>query len=287
LPTVLDLINTQTAFANNHVENNGRNTSLTWRSRSSPAISISDAALPIQLAEQWLQAIYEYKDLLDEMLQNLRDFLVSTYRVYQPIATEKQWQAFLATKVLRENLINTWIERRASDKAAFWEQYRTRFENFDTLKQDLQEVGNLADLASSGKDTNMIVIAARGDTILEFKNNGPMNSPALRFRVSSRIMAEASPFFDYIFNPTQKVMVPAQRVRNPALDMISDLPPPPTLSTCTDGMEVKVYQMPQLELNEHDALTILFHAAHMHHKDVPKDIAFPVFVSVAEVCRYV
>jgi hypothetical protein len=52
-------------------------------------------------------------------------------------------------------------------------------------------------------------------------------------------------------------------------------------------MEVKVYRMPQIELNNHDSLTILLHAAHMHNQKVPREIAFPVFVSIAEVClRY-
>jgi hypothetical protein len=45
--------------------------------------------------------------------------------------------------------------------------------------------------------------------------------------------------------------------------------------------------MPQKELNKHEALTILLHAAHMHNKLVPREIDFPVFVSIAEVClRY-
>lgn len=69
--------------------------------------------------------------------------------------------------------------------------------------------------------------------------------------------------------------------------MISDLPPPPKRDTCKDGMEVKVYRMPQIEVNENEALTILLHACHMHKSKVPRDIDFHTFVSIAQVCvRY-
>ena len=62
---------------------------------------------------------------------------------------------------------------------------------------------------------------------------------------------------------------------------------PPSRHTCKDGMEVRVYRMPQIELNNDEALTILLHAAHMHNQKVPKEIPFPVFVSIADVClRY-
>ena len=249
--------------------------------------SITETALSFQVNDQWLGAIYEYKATQELMLDNLRTSLLATYKAYEAEAPERQLEAFLADKVLRKNLIIKWrdasVHRMKSEKLLFWEQYKIRSLNYDRLRLDLQATENLFDLADSGEAPNMAireyVIAKNGDTILEFANAASEVHPILRFRVSSHLLAEASPYFSQALPSTQQG-------KDSSLDA-NDLPPSPSRHTCKDGMEVKVFRMPQLELNNHEALTILLHAAHMHNQKVPREIDFPVFVSIAEVClRY-
>jgi hypothetical protein len=275
-------------------ENHGRNASLESSNigpldtRSLYSGSVTETSLPFQVNDQWLTVIHEYKATQESMLENLRTSLLSTYKSYEPDATEPQLEIFLADKVLRKNLITKWrdesVHRMKSEKLLFWEQYRIRSLNYDRLKLDLQAIERLFDVADSGEDKNMAireyVIAKSGDTILEFANAASEIHPIFRFRVSSHLLAEASSLF-------AQIMSPSQPGANAPLNMISQLPPPPLRHTCRDGMEVKVYQMPQIELNNHESLTILLHAAHMHNSKVPREIDFPVFVSIAEVClRY-
>ncbi|RAL68617.1 hypothetical protein DID88_007330 [Monilinia fructigena] len=72
------------------------------------------------------------------------------------------------------------------------------------------------------------------------------------------------------------------------LDMMQDLPKAPSKIIGKDGIGVNVYRMPQMEPNNHEALTLLLHAIHGHTQMLPRDdIDFPVFVSIADVClRY-
>lgn len=274
--------------------NNRRNDSLELANigpldtRSSNSGSL-ELAPSIQVNEQWLSAINDYRATQEGMLENLRASLLATYKSYEPDATERRIQAFLADKALRKDLINKWrdtsVHRLKSEKHLFWELFKIRSLNFDKLKQDLQAVESLFDTADFGEDDKNMsireyVIAANGDTILEFANLTSGVHPILRFRVFSRFLAEASPLFSQMFS----LSPPG---RNAPLDMLADLPPPPTTHTCKDGMEVKVYKMPQIESNENEALTLLLHAAHMHRQKVPREIEFSTFVSIAEVClRY-
>lgn len=275
------------------IENNHQNTSFELSigpldTLSSHSSSLTETPLPSQVNDQWLTAIHEYKATQELMLDNLRTSLLTTYKAYEPEASERQLEAFLADKVLRKNLIIKWrdasVHRMKSEKLLFWEQYKIRSLNFDRLKLDLQETDNLFDGADSGEAPSMAtrdyIIAKNGDTILEFANAASERHPILRFRVSSHLLAEASPYFSQALSPNQQG-------KASSLDALNEMPPPPLKHTCKDRMEVKVYRMPQIELNNHEALTILLHAAHMHNQKVPREIDFPVFVSIAEVClRY-
>jgi len=142
------------------------------------------------------------------------------------------------------------------------------------------------------------VITPRGDTMLEFANTAMHWKPVLRFVVSSHMLAETSPIFARMFAPRQPgggggagdgLYVGVGGVRPPdgTDDLADELPPPPKPFTCADGSRVLLYRMPQLELNENSALTILLHAAHMHNDRVPREVTFERFVAIAEVClRY-
>ncbi|CZR63748.1 uncharacterized protein PAC_13645 [Phialocephala subalpina] len=273
-------------------QNNGRNASLESNvgpldTRSSHSGSITETAPPFHVNEQWVAAIHEYKAVQESMLENIRASLVATYQTYEPEATKRQLDAFLNDKLLRKTLIVKWrdesIHRMKSEKLLFWEQYKIRSLNFDRLRLDLKSVEKLFGEAQEGEAPNMsireYVIEKTGDSILEFANASSSElAPILRFRVSSHLLAAASPLFSQFLSPQK----PENR-----LDFIGELPPPPSRHTCKDGMEVKVYRMPQVEINKHDSLAILLHAAHMHIPKVPRQVDFPVFVSIAEVClRY-
>ncbi|KAF4629517.1 hypothetical protein G7Y89_g8628 [Cudoniella acicularis] len=273
-------------------QSNGRSASIESHidpldTRSSFSGSLTESSLPFHVNEQWLASIQEYKSIQEQMIENLRACLLATYRKNEPEASDRQVTLFLDDFVLRKNLILKWrdasVHAMKSEKLLFWDHFRIRSKNFETLKLDLQAVGNLFDVADSGEAPDMAirecVISKNGDTILEFANKGLAIHPVLRFRVSSHLLAESSPLFAQMLLPKPIGSVP--------VDMVGQLPPPPSRITCRDGMEVKVYRMPQMELNNNDALTILLHAAHMHNAKVPRQIDFPVFVSVAEVClRY-
>jgi hypothetical protein len=253
--------------------------------RSSHSGSGIETARSFQVNDQWLAAIREYKATQELMLRNLRNSLLDKYLEYEPKASERQVEAFLADKARRKNLIaqmrDTSVHRMKSEKHMFWDQYQIRSSDYEKLKIDLQAIEQLINPTEASDEVpnaavRECVIAKNGDTILEFANVGSENHPILRFRVSSHLLAEHSPLFAQFLS--------AQPGNNPPLDMISQLPPPPTRHVCKDGMEVKVYRMPQIELNKNESLKYVLHAAHMHKDRVPRQIAFQTFVHIAEVC---
>ena len=217
----------------------------------------------------------------------LRNHISSVFKEYRPASTESQTKEFLANKELRKSVIARWrqmsIHKMLSEKFLFWELFRIRSLNFHTLTQDILAIQQLFDVMDPGISESIgireYVISKDGDAILEFGNGASEVHPVLRFRVSSYFLSASSSLFSRIFSPRQET--------DAGLDMVDDLPPPPAKHTCEDEMEVKVYRMPQFEANDHEALTILLDAAHNHKHQVPKEIDFPTFVSIAEVClRY-
>lgn len=128
------------------------------------------------------------------------------------------------------------------------------------------------------------LIATHGDAVLEFANlvaHPAANEPVLRFRVSSHLLAETSPIFARMFSGH------SDSHHLDDLDGISDLlPPPPTRFVCKDGSEVRLYRMPQLEVNRLRSMELLLHAAHMHNELVPREVGFDQLVAVAECCMH-
>jgi hypothetical protein len=238
-----------------------------------------------------LAAIQEYKAIQEQMLDNLRTCLLLTYAKNEPEASESQKSAFLEDIKVRKVLIIKWrdasIHAMRSEKLLYWEQFKIRSLNYDRLKLDLLAISKIYDTPEPTFDDGMVnpnireyIIARQGDTILEFKNKGMEGGTVLRFRVSSHLLAESSPLFAQMILPQPVGVVPP-------VDMENQLPGPPGRHVCKDGMEVKIYRMPQMETNVNESLSILLHAAHMHNNKVPRQIDFPVFISIAEVClRY-
>ncbi|KAL3418838.1 hypothetical protein PVAG01_09059 [Phlyctema vagabunda] len=256
--------------------------------RSTNSGSVTETALPFQVNNQWLSAIHEYKAIQESLSNALRLCLLSTYKSYEPDASESQIRTLFTDKQARANLISRMrdvsVHRMRSEKLDFWPRYIIRFKNYDRLQTELEATEKLFVVADLGISPNMAireyVIAKNGDTILEFANAASEIHPILRFRVSSHLLAEASPLFSQMLSNSPPT-------NNASPDMLSELPSAPTRNLFDDGTEVKIYKMPQIELNNDEALTILLHAAHMHNHKVPREIEFSVFVSIAEVCmRY-
>lgn len=235
------------------------------------------------MKDAWLKALEDFKTYQERLLEDLHDSLVSTYQKYLPGATEAEKVLFLSDMAFRSREItemeNTNVLPESSE---YWPQYHARFRSFDLLKLDVSQIEKLCAMARSGKGADVAIvehdIATNGDIILEFSNSVSHLYPVVQFRVLSYMLAEVSPYFAKILS--------YPKVSNP-LEMPDDLPPPPYKQVWRDGTEVKVYRMPQLELDRHGSLTTLLHAAHMHADKIPRRVSFPEFVSIADVCyRY-
>ncbi|KAG4031098.1 hypothetical protein MFRU_010g02230 [Monilinia fructicola] len=247
--------------------------------------SVNDAPLPFQINPQWLSIILRYKAAQEKLLNTLHNSLLVTYAAYEPDASQRQREIFLADKEHRKNVITKWrdtsVRRVRSEKPEFFDKYRIRSLNFDKLKHDIEESERLFD---TGHTPNRVdrefVISKNGDTILEFANRPSDSLPIIRFRVSSHFLIpdEVSPLFSQMLCSEPNV----------PLDIMHDLPKAPSRFIGKDGIGVNVYRMPQMEPNNHEALTLLLHAIHGHNQMLPReDIEFPVFVSIADVClRY-
>lgn len=164
-------------------------------------------------------------------------------------------------------------------------RYEIRFRNYEKVKQELSEIRHILQSGESGispsRPVEEFAIAPRGDAILEFANL-TADSAALRFRVSSYMLAETSPIFARMFSGHSNSLH-----LHEAEDITDQLPPPPIQYTCKDGSEVKLYRMPQHEVNLLTSMEILMHAAHMHNEMVPREVTFEQFVAVAQCCmRY-
>jgi hypothetical protein len=137
---------------------------------------------------------------------------------------------------------------------------------------------------SSNRVLKEIIIAPRGDAVLEFANTAMEWDPVLRFRVSSHMIAETSPIFAAMFSMHGEQGSSHPSLWEPHKEGIEEdiLPPPPTPFICRDGTRTLLYRMPQLETDKESALTILLHAAHMHNDRVPREVSFEQFVALAE-----
>ena len=236
----------------------------------------------------WIAAIHYFRKYQEGLLEHLRESITSTYTKYESDATTHQKEMLFSDREFR-NLALSRMEttrntRSSSETPAYWHKYVERFRNYDQLKNDLLQTELLCAGIASDKSPNVSIreydIAANGDTILEFANSVSEIHPVLRFRVSSYMLIEASPLF-------ARILSSLHSDTNSPLEMLEGFPPPPLKQVCRDGTEVKVYRMPQLELNKWEALTTLLHAAHMHNDHIPREVKFIEFVSIAEVClRY-
>ena len=234
----------------------------------------------------WLDEINDFKTCQVTLLNKMHVNLESTYRSFKVTATERDIEHLFEDSAFRTEAIAIMrresVSRLKSQDPDMWPRYGMRFRDYIRLKKDMKVVEDLFEELQVGKKpmhANDWEISPKGDSILDFPNTGT-DIPPLKFRVLSHVLVEFSPLFAQMF---------AADVSEVAIDpeMINDLPKESYRKTLKDGSEVTVYRMPQVEANEHEALTTLLHAAHLHNDKVPQKLEFNAFVSIAEVClRY-
>ncbi|KAK2609200.1 hypothetical protein QQS21_002282 [Conoideocrella luteorostrata] len=244
--------------------------------------------------EPFLNAIREWKNWLETLCDAFRDTLAETYKSYERDATPEMIDLLFTSRKFRREAIhrmrNASVTRLLSADPQFFPRYEIRFRNYERVKQEATRIRQLLQSGESGiapsrNVQEFLTIAPRGDSMLEFANFGTETThidPALRFRVSSHMLAETSPIFARMFSGHASALELHEDE-----DITPHLPPPPTPYICQDGSEVKLYRMPQYEVNRLQSLEILMYAAHMRNDQIPREVSFEQFVAVAECCiRY-
>ncbi|KAJ4263572.1 hypothetical protein NW762_006392 [Fusarium torreyae] len=247
----------------------------------------------IHPSDAWLSSVRDWRNYLEFLAEACRACLIETYKNNERDATPEQVEALFTNKRFRKEAVqrmrNASVTRVMSADPQFFPKYEMRFYDYERIKQELNDIRQLLQTGESGISPDRTIkefaISQRGDAILEFANNAPgcnHNDPALRFRVSSYMLAETSPIFARMFAGHSSSLHLYDDE-----DISMQLPLSPTKYFCKDGSEAKLYRMPQVELNDMDCVEILLHAAHMHNEMVPREVSFEQFVAIAECCmRY-
>lgn len=246
-----------------------------------------------------LAVIRDWRAVLVKLLQSHRSSLVATTQAYKRDAPAELTERALGDPDYRAGMIQEMRTRKAPLASsstvvspAHWSLYERRFRHYDTVKETIMHVDRLLTMAAPGAEkmdkVNNVrdyIISPRGNAVLEFENTGALDTPLLRFRVSSHMLAETSPIFEAVFGG----QFSHPRILDRDLRELDGQVPrePPRSVTCADGSCVRLYSMPQLEPNKEEALTILLYAAHMQNDKVPREVSFAQFIAIAEVCmRY-
>lgn len=246
-----------------------------------------------------LAAIRDWRAVLVKLVQAHRSSLAATIQAHDRSAPPESTARALDDPGCRAGMIQEMRTRKtpvASNPTAvspdYWSLYERRFRHYDTVKEAIMHVDRLLMTAAPGaaKGGNKAgvrdyIISPRGNAVLEFENTGALDTPLLRFRVSSHMLAETSPIFEAVFGG----QFSHPRILDRDLRELDGQVPrePPRSVTCADGSRVRLYSMPQLEPNKEEALTILLYAAHMQNDKVPREVSFAQFAAIADVClRY-
>lgn len=172
--------------------------------------------------EGWLRTIREWRAAVQRLFESHRTSLAVTYQACERGASAQAAERILSDVAFRAECIrrmrNALNYEAFTTEPAFWPRYEERFRNHDCLKKALEEIDRLlrwerdGGLAGGGEDdkgnsrpVREYTIAPRGDAILEFTDTGdakdePGITPVLRFRVSSHMLVETSPFFARLFS---------------------------------------------------------------------------------------
>ncbi|KEY68588.1 hypothetical protein S7711_05772 [Stachybotrys chartarum IBT 7711] len=258
--------------------------------RSLAEVITTSGAKSAYANEPGLSSVRDWKICVETLAEAFRVSLAETYKRYERDATQQMVDNLFSNKRFRREAVNRMrnasVTRVMSADPQFFPRYEIRFRNYERVKQELIDIRHLLQCAESGispaRQIEEFAISSSGDAILEFANLTPnyaSTEPALRFRVSSRLLAETSPIFARMFSGRSSSLYLHEDD-----NINTQLPPPPTKYTCRDGTEANLFRMPQHELNRLGCLEILLHAAHLHHDKIPKEVTFDQFIAIAECC---
>ncbi|KJK75219.1 hypothetical protein H634G_09565 [Metarhizium anisopliae BRIP 53293] len=256
--------------------------------RSLTEVVTGNTSKPGPANELCLNAVRDWKTCLETLCEAFKVSLADTYKSYERDATPEMVDLLFTSRKFRREAVhrmrNASVTRLLSADPQFFPRYEIRFRNYERVKKEVTEVRQLLQSGESGispsREVHEFLIAQRGDAVLEFANIGneaSHNDPVLRFRVSSYMLAETSPIFARMFSgPANSMLL------HEAEDITPHIPPFPVPYVCKDGSEARLYRMPQHELNRHQSLEILLHAAHMHNELIPREVSFDQFVAIAD-----
>ncbi|KHO01332.1 uncharacterized protein MAM_00333 [Metarhizium album ARSEF 1941] len=244
-----------------------------FSSRSLAEVVPGSVIKPGLVNELWLNAVRDWKACLEILCEAFKVSLADTYKNYERDATPEMVDLLFTSRKFRREAVhrmrNASVTRVLSADPQFFPRYEIRFRNYERVKKEVTEVRQLLQSGESGispsRDIQEFSIAQQGDVMLEFANIGSEAShddPVLRFRVSSYMLAETSPIFARMFSGHASSMQ-----LHEAEDIVPHLPPSPT---------------PFYEMNRHQSLEILMHAAHMHNESVPREVSFEQFIAIAD-----
>ncbi|OAA36086.1 hypothetical protein NOR_07692 [Metarhizium rileyi] len=256
--------------------------------RSLPEAVTGSVTKPSPANEMWSSAVRDWKACLETLCEAFKVSLADTYKSYERDATPEMVDLLFTSRKFRREAVhrmrNASVTRVLSADPQFFPRYEIRFRNYERVKKELAEIQQLLQSGESGisptREVLEFPIAPRGDAMLEFaniSNEASGDDPVLRFRVSSYVLAETSPIFARMFyGNVRRIEI------HDAEDITPYMPPPATPYICKDGSEVRLYRMPQHEVNQHQSLEILMHAAHMHNDMIPREVTFEQFVALAD-----
>lgn len=258
--------------------------------RQWPLSDSGDAVMPVNsptIAQTQDDDVRRWRVCLERLLAEYRTWLVAIYKQYDGQFTpEKLDNMFIdhdarqeATRLLaRLSGGIGWMEGHSDPLLDKWE---ARLEYYGQLIRDLAEFKNLtAGKIWEARPRRVVqeTISLHGDAILEF-NTAMDDQPVLRFRVSSHILGECSPFFARMFSKHTGAF--DDSIPSTDSGQENDVLPAPIQFSDADGSRIQLWRMPQPELNNESALSILLHAAHMHNEHVPRSISFERLVALA------
>ncbi|KAI5924509.1 hypothetical protein F4810DRAFT_127580 [Camillea tinctor] len=255
--------------------------------RSSISTNSIGEALPQSTThdDHYVAVVREWERCLQELSEAIRKSLQDTYNEHNQHPTPEGFERICKDKMARKDTIKSMrdisVSKVLSEDLGFFPKYDIRFRNYDQMKKDLAlmhpQVPTPEPEISPEREIVTRIISASGDVMLEFANRDAPSYPVFRFRVSSSVLADKSSFFKRLFNSDAK-SISDDHVFHHGQQ---------SLPTSLFGSDVKLYSLPETELNRKDSLEILLHAAHGENNRLPRDIEFEQFVAIAEVClRY-
>ncbi|KAI9748394.1 MAG: hypothetical protein M1815_003274 [Lichina confinis] len=233
--------------------------------------------------------VLRYRTIQSNWIRELMSSMELAYRKLRPLASDEYAPALLdGFDVLIAQLDRT---SHTAEERATVRILRDRYQSVIDAKGRLSGLDYLwanvvADnvaatqrpslVANPSNGAPKVVIAPHGDTILELGSQ-----PCFKFWVSSQVLSQVSPFFDYALKP----------YRQDPIDPRS--PPPPTMQHELESTEFvhtgqtlpTTLRLPMDRFLTVAAVSTLLYAAHMRTDKVPRRVSFQEFVDIAYACH--